>query len=198
MNTKTATIAKSARTVKASAATVTPTSPRKGKKVLTEKDFPFPTDAEMRKEDEADIRKIAATTGAKRIATIEQEDRAAKRESAGLAKGVNTREHPHSAKALRDGRSAAKAANKPDKVAAKAEKAVARKAERAAKAAPKADDNRKITIVDKKFTFGRPESARNLSWIACTKSKTVAEYAANGGALKYLPRWVSAGAIKLG
>jgi hypothetical protein len=32
----------------------------------------------------------------------------------------------------------------------------------------------------------------------CKASKTVAEYVQKGGKAKYLPRWVQAGAIKLG
>ena len=126
-----------------------------------------------------------------------------KRKSTGkLAQGLDGRNAPHSAKAVGDHNAAAKGSNKADKVqarkAAETAKKAERKADRAAKAAPKADDNRKITIVDKKFSYGKEGSARNASWLACKGSKTVAEYAAKGGALKYLPRWVSAGAIKLG
>ena len=66
------------------------------------------------------------------------------------------------------------------------------------KAAPKADDTRKITVLDKDFQFGREGTARNKAWLACIKAKTVSDYAKAGGALKYLPRWVAAGAITLG
>jgi hypothetical protein len=111
-----------------------------------------------------------------------------------LARGIGGRDAPHSAKAVADGKAQEKEAAKAKPAVAKKE---ARKAERAAKAAPKADDNRKITVVDKKFTYGREGTARRASWDACTKSKTVADYAAAGGALKYLPRWTAAGAIKL-
>lgn len=111
-----------------------------------------------------------------------------------LAKGLDARTAPHSAKAVADNAAAArKGVAKPGK----AEKKAARKTERAAKAAPKSDDNRRITIVDKKFTFGGDGTARRASWDAAKASKTVAEYAKAGGKLKYLPRWVSAGAIKL-
>lgn len=120
-----------------------------------------------------------------------------------LANGLDGRNAPHSSKAVADrAHGKAPASNKADKRAAVAkaqtEKKAARKAERAAKAAPKADDTRKITLVDKKYSYGKPGSARNASWLACTKAKTVADYAKAGGALKYLSRWVSAGAIKLG
>lgn len=119
-----------------------------------------------------------------------------------LAQGLDGRNAPHSSKAVGDRAAAAKGTNKADKVQARKAteqaKKADRKANRAAKAAPKADDNRKITIVDKKFTYGKEGTSRNASWIACTKSKTVADYAKAGGALKYLGRWVSAGAIKLG
>lgn len=111
-----------------------------------------------------------------------------------LAKGLDGRSAPHSAKAVADNHAAAKkAAAKPAKEAKKAE----RKAARAEKAAPKADDNRKITIVDKKFTFGGDGTARRASWDACKASKTVAEFIGKGGKAKYLPRWVASGAVKL-
>lgn len=119
-----------------------------------------------------------------------------------LAQGLDGRNAPHSSKAVGDRAAAAKGSNKTDKAlvrkAAEQAKKAERKAAKAEKAAPKADDNRKITVLDKKFSYGRPESNRNTAWLACKSSKTVAEYAAKGGALKYLPRWVSAGAIKLG
>lgn len=134
---------------------------------------------------------------------------AAKKERTGkLAAGLDGRNSPHAAKSVADGRQ--RSTNKADaatqkpaakpattKAPAKAKKEE-RKAAREASAAPKADDTRKITIVDKKFTYGKEGSARNASWLACTKAKTVADYAKAGGAVKYLPRWVAAGAIKLG
>lgn len=119
-----------------------------------------------------------------------------------LAAGLDGRNAPHSAKSVGDHNNAAKGTNRADKVqarkAAETTKKAARKAEKTAKAAPKADDNRKITILDKKFTYGREGSSRRQSWDAVKGSKTVADYAAKGGALKYLPRWAAAGAIKLG
>lgn len=113
-----------------------------------------------------------------------------------LAKGLNSHNAPHSAKAIADNNDK----NKPTTAATKkpAPKAPEKKAARAAKATPKADDARKITIVDKKFSYGAEGTSRRASWDACKASKTVAEYAAKGGALKYLPRWAAAGAIKLG
>lgn len=118
-----------------------------------------------------------------------------------LAKGVDSRNSPHSAKSVADRKAKERPLTKAaqnDHRAIKEAKARKAKAERAAKAAPKADDDRKITVVDKKFAYGKEGTSRRASWDACTKSKTVAEYAAKGGALKYLPRWTAAGAIKLG
>lgn len=117
-----------------------------------------------------------------------------------LARGVDGHNSPHSTKAHADKRAAerkgAKAAEpKPSPTAAKKE---ARKAERAEKAAPKAGDKRTITVVDKGFTFGREGSARRDNWDKAVKAKTVDAYLSAGGAAKYLPRWVAAGAIKLG
>lgn len=109
-----------------------------------------------------------------------------------LAKGLDGRNAPHSVKAHQDHK---RGTAKP---AAKAEKKAERKAARAARAAPKSDDARKITIVDKKFTFGGDGTARRASWDACKAAKTVADYLKAGGKAKYLPRWVSSGAIKLG
>lgn len=172
---------------------MTTTNAATARKVLTEKHFPFPTEKELTAKNEREIREIAAQTGAKRMAQIAQEQR-----STGLARGVTGQNSPHSAKSIADARARASASNKADKAGAKHSAAVAAKAARASKAAPKADDARKITIVDKAFVFGREGSARNAAWLTCTKSKTVAAYAAAGGALKYLPRWVAAGAIKLG
>jgi hypothetical protein len=153
-------------------------------------------------EMEKDLRKISRETGAKRISTIEQERRDAEKAKAPkpvghLAAGLDGRNSPHSAKAVQDNRAAAKkgapaAAPKP------ADKKAARVAAKAATAAPKADDKRAITIVKKDFAFGREGTARRQSWDVCLKAKTAAAYIAAGGAAKYLPRWVSAGAIKLG
>lgn len=120
-----------------------------------------------------------------------------------LASGLDGRNAPQSAASVAKHRGSAKATNKADAVTQKAPapaKAAkeARKAKRAETAAPKADDTRKIAVVDKKFTYGKEGTSRRASWDACTKAKTVADYAAAGGAVKYLPRWVAAGAIKLG
>lgn len=186
---------------------------RKGKKVLKEEDFAMPTNAELTKANEADLRALAKQTGAPRINVLMQ----AKKEADGLAQGVNGQNSPHSAKSVKDARNKTKAAekaaeekstvkgkakaatsNKADAKAERSERAVTKKAEREAKATPKADDTREITLVDKDFNFGREGTSRNLSWLACKKSETVADYIAAGGAGKYLPRWVSAGAIKLG
>lgn len=166
----------------------------KSKKVLGADDFSIPSDKAIKADLEKDLRKIAKETGAPRASQLE----AAKREAAGLAKGVDGRNSPHSAKALGDERAKAKGSNKADKKVEKEKAKADRKAARAAKASPKADDTRKITILKKDFAFGREGSARRMSWDACLKSKTVADYAKAGGKLKYLPRWSTAGAIKLG
>jgi len=113
--------------------------------------------------------------------------------AAKLANGLDGRSAPHSSKAVAD--SKAKEAPKAKPAAAKKE---AKKAERVAKAAPKADDTRAITILKKDFAFGRDGTARRDSWNKALKAKTAAAYIAAGGAAKYLPRWVAAGAIKLG
>jgi hypothetical protein len=177
--------------------------PAKRGKVLSEKDIAArdglgKTSKELRTQHEQELRKEVRESGAPRAAAAIA---AAKQEAAGLAKGVDGRSAPHSAKSMQDGRAKAKASNKADAKGANAkatvDKKAARKAERAAKSAPKADDNRKITILNKKFEFGREGTARRLSWDTCMKSKTVADYAAAGGKLKYLPRWATAGAIKL-
>jgi hypothetical protein len=119
------------------------------------------------------------------------------RDGGKLANGLNGRNAPHSSKAVQDNGRAAKKPAEP-KPAPKAQKTAERKAARAERAAPKADDNRKITIVDKKFTYGAEGTARRNCWDVCKASKTVAEYVQKGGKAKYLPRWVQAGAIKLG
>lgn len=132
------------------------------------------------------------------LAAAREAAAAAGKQPAQLARGVDSRNAPQSAKAVADQKRSAK----PAAAAAKAEKKAARKAERAAKAAPKADDARKITIVDRKFTFGGDGTARRQCWDACVataKAKgTVADYIARGGKAKYLPRWAASGAIKLG
>lgn len=110
-----------------------------------------------------------------------------------LAQGLDGRNAPHSVKAHQDHKRGVGKPAKADKTAKKQ----ARKVAREAKAAPKADDARRITIVDKKFTFGGDGTARRASWDACKSSKTVAEYLKAGGKAKYLPRWVASGAIKL-
>ena len=164
----------------------------KGKKVLTAKDIApnAKSDKQIRKELEREIAREAAETGTPRVNA---------KTPSGMARGVNGQNSPQSSKALSDERAKAKASNKADKAQSSAKvRTEAKKVARAAKAAPKADDDRQITILQKDFTFGREGSARNASWVACTKSKTVADYAAKGGALKYLPRWVAAGAVKLG
>lgn len=154
------------------------------------------TDKQLQAETEADLRKIARETGAKRVAEIEREKAAKAKPVGHLAKGLDAQNSPHSVKAIADAkRKAGPAAKAAPKVA---EKKVARTAERAAKAAPKADDARKIKVLDRKFTYGKEGTSRRASWDACMKAQTVADYAKAGGALKYLPRWVAAGAIKLG
>lgn len=121
-----------------------------------------------------------------------------------MARGTDSRTAPHSAKAVADGRKAKAGAPAADRAQKKADKEAAKtakKAERKAKAAPKADDTRKLTIADKKFTFGGEGTARRACWDAAVKvakaKGTAADYIAAGGKAKYLPRWVSAGAIKL-
>jgi hypothetical protein len=126
---------------------------------------------------------------------------AAAKHPAVLAKGVEGKFTEHSRKAHQDAKAKKSAPAKAAK-ASKADAKAARKAERAAKAAPKADDSRKLTVVDKKFTFGAEGTARRASWDAAVKTAkakgTAADYIKAGGKAKYLPRWVSAGAIKLG
>jgi hypothetical protein len=107
-----------------------------------------------------------------------------------LAKGLDVHNAPHSTKAMADskGKPAPKAA-KPAKVA---KPKVAK-----GNATPKADDPRSIVHLRKDYVFGAEGTARRASWDTCVKSKTVAAYLASGGKAKYLPRWVSAGVIKL-
>ena len=186
------------RKAKAEKAEATTAVPAKPKKVLTDKDITIggkaiPTDKELKAQTERELRKESADTGAPRAASLEP-----RRQVSGLARGLDGRNAPHSKAALRAERAAAKGTNKADKRAEREKAKAERKAARAARAAPKADDTRRITILDKNFTFGREGTARNLSWLACKKAKTVADYAKAGGKLKYLPRWAAAGAIKLG
>lgn len=144
----------------------------------------------------ADLRKLANVGGSYKALVAAWKVVQANPPVAKLANGVDSRSAPHASKAVAD----AKAKSTPAKAAPKAKadgKKAERKAERAAKAAPKGDDKRAITIVKKDFAFGREGTARRSSWDKAMKAKTVAAYIAAGGAAKYLPRWVSAGAIKL-
>lgn len=165
---------------------------KRAKIVLTEADL-LPKGGEtqeaMTKRHARELAMLADKEGCPRAATIGR---------AGMARGLGTRDAPHSAKSLHDHRRTEKASGKADSRQARLAREADRKAARKANAAPKADDNRKITVLDKNYTFGREGSARNASWVACTKAKTVADYAKAGGALKYLPRWVAAKAIKIG
>lgn len=170
-----------------------PTTKPKTKKVLGAEDFAHPTDKQMRAEIEADLRKIASETGAPRLAQLGQ------KQPTQLARGINTRQAPHSAAALAAGRAKAK----PPKVEKKAPtpKTQNQAAKTSKPAAPIAtDDARSITVTNKEYTYGRPGSARAAAWAVCAAptTKTVADYAQAGGKVKYLPRWVAAGAIKLG
>lgn len=175
--------------IKTNAAAVaeTTTAVKTRKKVLTVQDLGGKDPKVEKAELENELRKISRETGAPRLAE--------------LARGIKGGQAPQSAKALQQARDKVAASTKADKAAesakAKATKpAPTRKTD--AVAAPKGDDKRTITIVQKDFVFGRTGSARNDSWLACVKAKTVADYAVKGGKLKYLPRWVAAGAIKLG
>lgn len=104
---------------KAAKAEAVPAKPAKAKKVLTDADFSFPTDKEIRAELEADLRKSGLPRAAQ------------------LARGVAASAAPHSAKAVSDSRAKANnkvdaATQKPAKAkAAKADKAEAKKAEAA-------------------------------------------------------------------
>lgn len=140
------------------------------------------------------VRKLAVVGGSYKAVKDAYAVAVANPPKAGLAKGLDARSAPHSAKSVAD----AAGKGNPAKAPAKADKKAAKKAERAEKAAPKGDDTRAIKILKKDFAFGREGSARRASWDACLKSGNVAAYAKAGGALKYLPRWASAGAIKLG
>lgn len=72
------------------------------------------------------------------------------------------------------------------------------KAAKAAKApAESKSDTRKITVLKKENPY-REGSARAASFEALKGAKTVDEYKAAGGAVKYISRWDSEGIIKLG
>lgn len=170
-----------------------------GKKVLRAKRNPRDEAAQMEKE----LREESVKSGAPRIGHLDQ----AKQKPIGhLARGLDGRNAPHSSKAVGDNRAAAKKlpgleeakahlTNAPKPAAApKTDKA----AKRAERAAPKAGDDRKITVLDKAFTFGAEGTERRQSWDKCAKAKTVADYLAAGGKAKYLPRWAGSGVIKLG
>lgn len=154
------------------------------------------TDKQIAADTESELKTLARETGTKRVATLEQERRESEKQPARLAKGLDVQNAPHSTKAAHD-RNAKQKAAEPAKAKPAPEKQAARVEAKAAKAAPKADDSRKIIVLDKKFVYGGDGTARRAAWDACKAGKTVAEYAAAGGALKYLPRWVAAGAIKL-
>lgn len=82
-------------------------------------------------------------------------------------------------------------AKKPATKAAKSTKAPKKEGD----ATPKVD-NRKITVVEKENPY-REGSKRAASWDALKGAKTVEDYKANGGAVKYISRWESEGRIKL-
>lgn len=107
---------------KAAKAEAAPAKPAKAKKVLSDADFSFPTDKEIRAELEADLRKSGLPRAAQ------------------LARGVAASAAPHSAKAVSDGR--AKANNKVDAATQKPAKVKAAKAEAKKAEAAKAKGNR--------------------------------------------------------
>lgn len=144
----------------------------------------------------AAIAKVAVVGGSYKAVDAAWQAEKANPPKAQLAKGLGAHNAPHAAKSVSDaaakGRAAGKAA---PKTAPKAKATTA-------KAAPKGDDTRKIALLKKDFTFGGDGSARRTSWDICAaviKAKgTAGDYVNKGGKAKYLPRWVSAGAIKLG
>lgn len=156
-----------------------------------------PTDASITyalSDETADLRKLAVKGGS--MKALRAAVKALPVREAKVAKGLDTRNAPQTMKAVADQRrakSATKAPAKEAKATAKAE----RKAARAAKAAPKADDTRKIKVLDKKFSFGGEGTSRRAAWDAVANGRTVAEFVKAGGKVKYLPRWVAAGAIAL-
>jgi hypothetical protein len=85
------------------------------RKVLREEDFKFPTEKQLAKEHEQDLRSISKATGAPRA-------------RASLAKGVDGRNSPNSAKAVADAAAKERATNKADKVAVKGKAKVEAKA----------------------------------------------------------------------
>lgn len=115
-----------------------------------------------------------------------------------MAKGLDGRNSPNCSKAVQDAKAELRKVT--GKAATKAPAKAAAPAKAKADKAPKktADDTRKLTIVDKKFTFGGEGTSRRAAWDACAKAKTVADYISAGGARKYLARWEKAGAIKVG
>ncbi len=134
------------------------------------------------------------------VAACEEVKQAA---SAVLARGLDRKSAPNTVDAMRMNKAAERKAEKaavesvaPAK-AAKIAKVEARKEQRQAKTAPKGDDTRAIKVLDKKFTYGREGSSRRACWSLAAKGGAVADYIKAGGAAKYLPRWVAAGAIKL-
>lgn len=146
----------------------------------------------------AELNKLAKVGGSYAAVKAAYEKAKANPPVAKLANGLDGRSAPHSAKAVGDAAGKGNPAKGPAKSEPKpADKKAARKEAKAATAAPKADDKRSITIVKKDFAFGREGTARRASWDICLKAKTAADYIAKGGAAKYLPRWVAAGAIKL-
>lgn len=121
-----------------------------------------------------------------------------------MARGIGSRDAPHSAAALQDNRAAATKAERgvgPVGGGGKLAKPVTGKtAKVAAKKQAKVEgtDNRKVTLLKKDYAFGAPGTARRVCWDAMAKAKTVADYLAGGGKAKYLGRWQAAGVIKLG
>lgn len=91
-----------------------------------------------------------------------------------------------------------KKAEKDNPKPAKASAAKAPKTPKEPKAAkePKAPDTRKITVQTKECPY-REGSKRAASWAALKGAKTVADYVAAGGAIKYISRWEGEGHIKL-
>lgn len=141
--------------VKAPAAQPEVKPARNAKKVLGERDFLKPGE-KTQKEQEAELRRELA----KERAEI------AKKQPTALARGVESRANPHSAKALRDERAKGKAA------APKAEP----KAKAAAAPKAKADTTAKLTILVKAKDSGlKPGSDRFLRLQAIEKCKTLAD-----------------------
>jgi hypothetical protein len=166
------------------------------KKVLNERDFSWPTNAEIRRELEQELRTMSREQGSKRIATLEQEAREMEYATK-LARGVNAQNSPQCAASQRSQRERIAKAKQATKSVVKERVEAKAKAAKAKREAVSNDATR-ITIVNKAYVFGRDGSARQACWQACLRSKTVGEYLSAGGAKKYLPRWEQAGAIRLG